>query len=181
MEVCTLKIIIITIININRNDTSRLSYWQQWRHIIFLCQKKVSTWNWGRAENSYCIYPVFNVRVILFLSLCSDLESETGDDSKIGSDDEMASVHDEEQSKDTNDVSVEGCSELAKRKLELEEEELKPYVKKSKVSKQERKTKLEKSIAELSDSFKDRPLESKLPQLILHSWINLQTDPKLVK
>ena len=56
------------------------------------------------------------------------MESETGDDSKIGSDDE-------EQSKDTNDVSVEGCSELAKRKLELEEEELKPYVKKSKVSK----------------------------------------------
>ena len=109
------------------------------------------------------------------------MESETGDDSKIGSDDEIASVHDEEQSKDTNDVSAEGCSELAKRKLELEEEELKPYVKKSKVSKQERKTKLEKSIAELSDSFKDRPLESKLPQLILHSWINLQTDPKLVK
>ena len=63
------------------------------------------------------------------------MESETGDDSKIGSDDEMASVHDEEQSKDTNDVSVEGCSELTKRKLELEEEELKPHVKKSKVSK----------------------------------------------
>lgn len=83
------------------------------------------------------------------------MESETGDDSKIGSDDEMASVHDEEQSKDTNDVSVEGCSELAKRKLELEEEELKPHVKKSKVSKKERKTKLEKSIAVLSDSFKD--------------------------
>ena len=62
------------------------------------------------------------------------MESETGDDSKIGSDDEIASVHDEEQSKDTN-VSAEGCSELAKRKLELEEEELKPYVKKSKVSK----------------------------------------------
>ena len=83
------------------------------------------------------------------------MESETGDDSKIGSDDEMASVHDEEQSKDTNDVSTEGCSELGKRKLELEEEELKPYVKKSKVSKQETKTKLEKSIAVLSDSFKD--------------------------
>ena len=116
MEVCTLKIIIITIIIINRNHTSRLSYWRKWRHIIFLCQKKVSTWNWGRAENSYCIYPVFNVRVILFLSLCSDLESETGDDSKISSDDEIASVHDEEQSKDTNDVSAEGCSELAKRK-----------------------------------------------------------------
>ena len=142
MEVCTLKIIITIIIN-NRNHTSRLSDWQKWRHIIFLCQKKVSTWNWGRAENSYCIYPVFNVyRVILFLSLCSDLESETGDDSKIGSDDEMASVHDEEQSKDTNDVSVEGCSELTKRKLELEEEELKPHVKKSKVSKKERKTSL---------------------------------------
>ena len=83
------------------------------------------------------------------------MESETGDDSKIGSDDEVASVHDEEQSKDTNDVSVEGCSELTKRKLELEEEELKPHVKKSKVSKKERKTKLEKSIAVLSDSFKD--------------------------
>ena len=83
------------------------------------------------------------------------MESETGDDSKIGSDDEIASVHDEEQSKDTNDVSAEGCSELAKRKLELEEEELKPHVKKSKVSKKERKTKLEKSIAVLSDSFKD--------------------------
>ena len=54
-----------------------------------------------------------------------------------------------------NDVSTEGCSELAKRKLELEEEDLKPYVKKSKVSKKERKTKLEKSIAVLSDSFKD--------------------------
>ena len=63
------------------------------------------------------------------------MESETGDDSKIGSDDEVASVHDEEKSKGTNDVSAEGCSELAKRKLELEEEELKPYVKKSKVSK----------------------------------------------
>ena len=50
---------------------------------------------------------------------------------------------------------AEGCSELAKRKLELEEEELKPYVKKSKVSEKERKTKLEKSIAVLSDSFKD--------------------------
>ena len=61
----------------------------------------------------------------------------------------VASVHDEEQSKDTNDVSAEGCSELAKRKLELEEEELKPHVKKSKVSKKERKTKLEKSIAVL--------------------------------
>ena len=83
------------------------------------------------------------------------MESETGDDSKIGSGDEVASVHDEEQSKDTNDESVEGCSELAKRKLELEQEELKPYVKKSKVSKKERKTKLEKSIAVLSDSFKD--------------------------
>lgn len=83
------------------------------------------------------------------------MESETGDDSKIGSDDEMASVHDEEQNKDTNDVSAEGCSELAKPKLELEEEELKPHVKKSKVSKKERKTKLEKSIAVLSDSFKD--------------------------
>ena len=83
------------------------------------------------------------------------MESETGDDSKIGSDDEVASVHDQEKSKGTNDVSAEGCSELAKRKLELEEEELKPYVKKSKVSKKERKTKLEKSIAVLSDSFKD--------------------------
>lgn len=83
------------------------------------------------------------------------MESETGDDSKIGSDDEVASVHDEEQSKDINDVSAEGCSELAKRKLELEEEELKPYIKKSKVSKKERKTKLEKSVAVLSDSFKD--------------------------
>ena len=83
------------------------------------------------------------------------MESETGDDSKIGSDDEVASVHDEEHSKDTNDVSAEGCSELAKHKLELEEEDLKPYVKKSKVSKKERKTKLEKSIAVLSDSFKD--------------------------
>ena len=41
-------------------------------------------------ERAYCIYPVFNVRVILFLSLCSDLESETGDDSKISSDDEVA-------------------------------------------------------------------------------------------
>ena len=90
--------------------------------------KKVSTWNWGSAENPYCIYPVFNVRVILFLSLCSDLESETGDDSKIGSDDEVESVHDEEQSKDTNDVSAEGCSETAKCKLELEEEELKAHV-----------------------------------------------------
>lgn len=70
------------------------------------------------------------------------MESETGDDSKIGSDDEMASVHDEEQSKDTNDVSVEGCSEPTKRKLELEEEELKPHVKKRKVSKKERKTSL---------------------------------------
>lgn len=83
------------------------------------------------------------------------MESETGDDSKIGSDDEVASVHDEEQSKDINDVSAEGCSELAKRKLEEEEEELKPYIKKSKVSKNERKTKLEKSVAVLSDSFKD--------------------------
>ena len=54
-----------------------------------------------RSRNSYCIYPVFNVRVILFLSPCSDLESETGDDSKIGSGDEVASVRDEEQSKDT--------------------------------------------------------------------------------
>ena len=81
------------------------------------------------------------------------MESETGDDSKIGSDDEVASV--QEQSKGTNDVSAEGCSEIAKRKLELEEEELKPYVKKSKASKKERKTKLEKSTVVLSDSFKD--------------------------
>ncbi|XP_068739193.1 transcription initiation factor TFIID subunit 7-like [Montipora capricornis] len=85
----------------------------------------------------------------------ADLESETDDDGKIGSDDEVASVHDEEQSNDTNDMKAEGCSELAKRKLELEEEELKPYVKKSNVSKKERKTKLEKSMAVLSDSFKD--------------------------
>ena len=98
------------------------------------------------------------------------MESETGDDSKIGSDDEMASVHDEEQSKDTNDVSVEGCSELRKRKLELEEEELKPYVKKSKVSKQETKTKLEKSIAVLSDSFKDAA-EREMDMLMNGKWI----------
>ena len=67
----------------------------------------------------------------------------------------MASVHDEEQRKDTNDMSAVGCSEIAKRKLELEEEEVKPSIKKSKVSKKERKTKHEKSIATLSDSFKD--------------------------
>ena len=91
----------------------------------------------------------------LLISLYSDLESGTGDDSKMCSDDEVASVHDEEQRKDTNYVSAKGCSEIAKRKLGLEEEELKPYVKKSKVSKKERKIKLEKSIAVLSDSFKD--------------------------
>ena len=83
------------------------------------------------------------------------MESEAGDDSKVGSDDEVASVHDEEQSKNTNDASAEGCSEIVKHKLELGEEELKPYVKKSKVSKKERKTKLERSIAVLSDSFED--------------------------
>lgn len=91
----------------------------------------------------------------LSLSLCTDLESETGDDNKVGSDDEVASVHEDEQSKNTNDKSTEGCSEIAKRKLELGKEECKPYVKKSKVSEKERKTKLEKSIAILSDSFKD--------------------------
>ncbi|CAH3141545.1 unnamed protein product, partial [Porites evermanni] len=56
----------LRIYGINRNHTSRLSYWQKWPHIIFL--------------------------------------------------------------KDTNDVSAEGCSETAKCKLELEEEELKAHV-----------------------------------------------------
>ena len=90
-----------------------------------------------------------------YLSLCTDLESETGDDNKVGSDDEVASVHEDEQSKNTNDKSTEGCSEIARRKLELGKEECKPYVKKSTVSEKERKTELEKSIAMLSDSFKD--------------------------
>ena len=112
------------------------------------------------------------------------MESETGDDSKIGSDDEMASVHDEEQSKDTNDVSVEGCSDLAKRKLELEEEELKPHVKKSKVSKKERKTKLEKSIAVLSDSFKDaaeREMDMlmKLEQMRIMAYVKMVNEEKI--
>lgn len=47
----------------------------------------------------------------LSLSLCTDLESETGDDNKVGSDDEVASVHEDEQSKNTNDKSTEGCLE----------------------------------------------------------------------
>lgn len=43
MEVYALKIIIImTNIIINRNHTSRLSYWQKWRHIIFLCHKRLA-------------------------------------------------------------------------------------------------------------------------------------------
>ena len=50
MEVRTLKIIIITIIIINRNHTSRLSYWQKWRHIIFLCQKRLARGTEGEQK-----------------------------------------------------------------------------------------------------------------------------------
>lgn len=50
---------------------------------------------------------------------------------------------------------VEGCSEFVKCKLEEEEEELKFYIKKSKVFKKERKIKFEKFVVVLSDSFKD--------------------------
>lgn len=78
----------------------------------------------------------------------NDTTVETGDDVR---------VHDEELSSNTNEEVGEGCSEIAKRKLELEVEEVKPDIKKSKVAKKGkgRKTKLEQSISMLSDSFKD--------------------------
>ena len=78
----------------------------------------------------------------------NDTTVETGDDVR---------VHDEELSSNTNEEVGEGCSELAKRKLELEVEEVKPDIKKSKVAKKGkgRKTNLEQSISVLSDSFKD--------------------------
>lgn len=78
----------------------------------------------------------------------NDTTVETGDDVR---------VHDEELSSNTNEEVGEGCSQIAKRKLELEVEEVKPDIKKSKVAKKGkgRKTKLEQSISMLSDSFKD--------------------------
>ena len=78
----------------------------------------------------------------------NDTTVETGDDVR---------VHDEELSSNTNEEVGEGCSEIAKRKLELEVEEVKPDIKKSKVAKKGkgRKTKLEQSISMLRDSFKD--------------------------
>ena len=70
----------------------------------------------------------------------NDTTVETGDDVR---------VHDEELSSNTNEEVGEGCSEIAKRKLELEVEEVKPDIKKSKVAKKGkgRKTKLEQSIS----------------------------------
>ncbi len=95
------------------------------------------------------------------------MESGTDDDENdttVETSDDVR-VHDEDLSSNTNKEVCEGCSEIAKRKLELEVEEVKPDFKKSKVAKIGKGKKTKQSIAMLSDSFKD-PAEQEMGMMV---------------